>query len=123
MHHIQLGPTDRESPLSRRLENRSEAHYPNRTAPHRATRREGDPTDPGTPDDAPEPSSPRTPTLDVNDDDEPKTTGLFSEIKGVPPTGTGVDVLDSRLVEIDFAQLADAIESRRTPPPASQRLC
>ena len=39
MHHIQLGPTGRESPLSRRLENRSEAHYPNRTAPHHATRR------------------------------------------------------------------------------------
>ena len=86
---------------------------PDRSPPRHP--QEGDPTDPGTPDDAPEPSTLRTPTLDVNDDDEPKTTGLFSELKGVPPTGTGVDVLDSRLVEIDFAQLADAIESRRDP--------
>ena len=86
---------------------------PDRSPPRHP--QEGDPTDPGTPDDAPEPSTLRTPTLDVNDDDEPKTTGLFSAIKGVPPTGTGVDVLDSRLVEIDFAQLADAIESRRDP--------
>ena len=46
-------------------------------------------------------------------DCEPR--GLFSEIKGVPPTIAGVDALDSRLVEIDFAQLADVVESPMYP--------
>ena len=74
-----------------------------------------DPMDPGPPDDAPEPSTPPAPSLDVNEDDEPKSTGLFSEIKSDSPMATGVDAFDSRLVEIDFAQLSDAIESLRDP--------
>ena len=37
--------------------------------------------------------------------------GLFSEVEGDPPTSTDVETLASRLVEIDFEQLAQAIES------------
>ena len=85
---------------------------PDRSPPRHP--QEGDPMDPGTPDDTPEPSTPRKPTSEV-DDNEPKSTGLFSELKGVPPMGTGVDALDSRLVEIDFAQLADVIETPIDP--------
>ena len=85
---------------------------PDRSPPRHP--QEGDPMDSGTPDDTPEPSTPRKPTSEV-DDNEPKSTGLFSELKGIPPMGTGVDALDSRLVEIDFAQLADVIETPIDP--------
>ncbi len=86
---------------------RDSSSEPDRSTPRNPQER--DPTDPRPPDDAPEPSASGTSTLDMKDD-EPKSTGLFSEIKGVPPASTGVSVLDSRLVEIDLGQLADVIE-------------
>ena len=46
------------------------------------------------------------------DDDEAKRSGLFSEVEGDPPPSSGVETLATRLVGIDFGQLA-----RVTEPP------
>ena len=43
--------------------------------------------------------------------DEAMASGLFSEVEGDPPPSSGVDTLASRLVEIDFGQLAQVTKS------------
>ena len=56
-------------------------------------------------------SPPPTPTPAVsseppNADDEAQVGGLFSEVEGEPPLSTDVEILASRLVGIDFGQIA-----------------
>ena len=69
-----------------------------------------------TPEPTPEPAPTRMPTVPTapSDGDAGKAQpgGLFSEVEGDPPPSSGVETLASRLVEIDFGQLA-----RVTKPP------
>ena len=57
-------------------------------------------------------SPPPTPTPAVSsaptdtDDNEAQAGGLFSEVEGDPPLSTDVEILASRLVGIDFGQIA-----------------
>ena len=44
-------------------------------------------------------------------DTQARSSGLFSQIEGNPPPSSDVDVLASRLVDIDLGQLARGIES------------
>ena len=74
------------------------------------------PTATPTPEPTPEPAPTRTPTMPTAPADatdaKAQPDGLFSEVDGDPPPSIGVDTLDSRLVGIDFGQLA-----RVTKPP------
>ena len=51
-----------------------------------------------------------------------QSSGLFSEVEGEPPPSTDVETLASRLVDIDFGQLAQVIESPAGPkdPPVGE---
>ena len=74
------------------------------------------PTATPTPEPTPEPAPTRTPTVPTapSDGDAGKAQlgGLFSEVEGDPPPSPNIETLASRLVEIDFGQLA-----RVTKPP------
>ena len=74
------------------------------------------PTATPTPEPTPEPAPTRMPTVPTAPSDgnagEAQPGGLFSKIEGEPPPSSGVETLASRLVEIDFGQLA-----RVTKPP------
>ena len=72
----------------------------------------GTPTPELTPE--PEPTSTLTvPTAPSNEDaGKAQPDGLFSEVKGKPPPSSGVETLASRLVGIDFGQIAQV-----TSPP------
>ena len=58
----------------------------------------------------PDPTVVPTAPLDVHDAQD-QLGGLFSQIEGDPPPSSDVETLASRLVGIDFGQLANAIES------------
>ena len=77
---------------------------------------EDTPTPTPTPEPTPEPAPTRTPTVPTAPADatdaKAQPGGLFSEVEGDPPPSSGVETLASRLVEIDFGQLA-----RVTKPP------
>ncbi|MCY4529861.1 MAG: leucine-rich repeat domain-containing protein, partial [Chloroflexi bacterium] len=70
----------------------------------------GEPT--ATPTAVPSPIPTAVPTVssDASDDEAP-LVGLFSDVDGEPPPRVGVDALASRLVEIDFGQLGQAMET------------
>ncbi len=68
------------------------------------------PTGTSTPTSTPEPAVPTAPS--DADSDEAQTAGLFSEVEGDPPLSTDVETIASRLVGIDFAQIAEV-----TKPP------
>ena len=80
------------------------ASFPN---PHTTAAAEGTvPTATATPDPTVVPTAPS----DVHDAQD-QLGGLFSKIEGDPPPSSDVETLASRLVGIDFGQLANAIES------------
>ena len=58
----------------------------------------------------PDPTVVPTAPSDVHDAQD-QLGGLFSQIEGDPPPSSDVETLASRLVGIDFGQLANAIES------------
>ena len=62
----------------------------------------------------PVPTVPTSPSKPAPD--EAMASGLFSEVEGDPPPSSGVETLDSRLVGIDFGQLAQV-----TKPPISPK--
>ena len=74
------------------------------------------PTATPTPEPTPEPAPTPTPTVPTAPSDgdagKAQSGGLFYEVDGDPPPSIGVDTLDSRLVGIDFGQIA-----RVTKPP------
>ena len=75
--------------------------------PHTTAAAEGTvPTATATPDPTVVPTAPS----DVHDAQD-QLGGLFSQIEGDPPPSSDVETLASRLVGIDFGQLANAIES------------
>ena len=67
------------------------------------------PTGTSMPTSTPEPVVPTAPS--DADTEEAQAVGLFSEVGGEPPPSTDVETLASRLVDIDFGQLAQVIES------------
>ena len=77
---------------------------------------------PDAPDGTSTPTSPPTPVPTVPTSpskpapDEAMASGLFSEVEGDPPPSSGVDTLASRLVGIDFEQLASV-----TNPPVGPK--
>ena len=80
------------------------ASFPN---PHTTAAAQGTvPTATATPDPTVVPTAPS----DVHDAQD-QLGGLFSKIEGDPPPSSDVETLASRLVGIDFGQLANAIES------------
>ena len=74
-----------------------------------------DPTEPVAPDGTSTPTPTPVSTVPTApsdaDDDEARPGGLFSDVEGDPPPSTDVETITSRLVGIDFGQLAQAIES------------
>ena len=74
------------------------------------------PTATPTPEPTPEPAPTPTPTVPTAPSDgdagEAQPGGLFSEVEGDPPSSPGIETLASRVVEIDFGQIA-----RVTKPP------
>ena len=81
-----------------------------------ASAQEVTPTATPTPEPTPEPAPTRTPTVPTAPLDgnagKAQPGGLFSEVEGDPPPSPNIETLASRLVEIDFGQLA-----RVTKPP------
>ena len=77
------------------------------SSPHTPAAAQGTgPTATATPDPTVVPTAPS----DVHDAQD-QLGGLFSQIEGDPPPSSDVETLASRLVGIDFGQLANAIES------------
>ena len=68
------------------------------------------PTGTSTPTSTPEPAVPTAPS--DADSDEAQTAVLFSEVEGEPPVSTDAETIASRLVGIDFGQIAQI-----TSPP------
>ena len=59
----------------------------------------------------PDPAPPMPTAPSEVGDTQAQSAGLFSEVEGEPPPSTDVETLASRLVEIDFGQLAQVVES------------
>ena len=77
----------------------------------------GVPTEPVAPDGTSTPTPTRTPVSTIPtapldaDTDEAQPGGLFSDVEGDPPPSTDVETLASRLVGIDFGQIAQITNS------------
>ena len=59
----------------------------------------------------PDPAPPMPTAPSEVGDTQAQSSGLFSEVEGEPPPSTDVETLASRLVDIDFEQLAQVVES------------
>ena len=59
----------------------------------------------------PDPAPPMPTAPSEVGDTQAQSAGLFSEVEGKPPPSTDVETLASRLVDIDFEQLAQVVES------------
>ena len=57
------------------------------------------------------PASPADRATSDEGDTQAQSAGLFSKVEGEPPPSTDVETLASRLVDIDFGQLAQVVES------------
>ena len=57
------------------------------------------------------PASPADTATSDEGDTQAQSAGLFSKVEGEPPPSTDVETLASRLVDIDFGQLAQVVES------------
>ena len=75
------------------------------------------------------PASPADRATSDEGDTQAQSAGLFSKVEGEPPPSTDVETLASRLVDIDFEQLAQVVESpvgTKNPvteePPKAQSL-
>ena len=68
------------------------------------------------------PASPADTATSDEGDTQAQSAGLFSVVEGEPPPSTDVETLASRLVGIDFEQLAQVIESPAGPkdPPVGE---
>ena len=68
------------------------------------------------------PASPADRATSDEGDTQAQSAGLFSKVEGEPPPSTDVETLASRLVDIDFGQLAQVIESPAGPkdPPVGE---
>ena len=68
------------------------------------------------------PASPADTATSDEGDTQAQSAGLFSEVEGEPPPSTDVETLASRLVGIDFGQLAQVTKATISPkrPAASK---